>query len=103
MSEQQHEPLTTLLGRQCCRICWRLGMAVDDVLWPCEVARLTAQLAARDAEVARLREHVLDAADCLDRVMGPRRPMTLPRKDEMRMAMDALRAALTAPTSGEEG
>ena len=61
MSEQQHEPLTTLLGRQCCRICWRLGMAVDDVLWPCEVARLTAQLAARDAEVARLREHVTDA------------------------------------------
>ena len=66
-----------------------------------EIAALQSQLAARDAEVARLREHVLDAVDCLDRVMGPRRPMTLPWNDEIRLAMDALRAALAAPTSGD--
>lgn len=61
-----------------------------------EINRLRALLAERDAEIARLMESVRDAIDCLDRVLGPRRPLTLLWNEEIRMAHDALIAALAA-------
>jgi len=65
-----------------------------------EIRRLTAALAASEARTAELRERASDAFDCLVRALDGSRPHTLPWREEVRMAIDALKPAAAAPDTG---